>query len=302
MHGRISCFCCLFAVLPSLFVASPLFAQVVTVSADYEYVMGDNDTINDGKRLCFMEAKRRCLEKAGTYVESNTEVLNYDLTRDEIKAYTAGLVKVEVVSEKVSFNGRTNVIYTKLQAKVDTSVLQSKIIQVHQNKDLARQYKQQQNDIRRLEQQIRGLQTSLKTTQTLEATEKARLEREEAFSRLSALEKIKLTIKQKTKAAVEQVELGMTRREVIDLIGQPRSTAEHIEIDMLNYGNVWVVLENGVVTCLVDAVCFKNSYRLADYFGILNPCGSGRGIIKPRPQRPPTPPASRTNSGRPCLF
>jgi hypothetical protein len=176
-----------------------LFAQVVTVSADYEYVMGDNDTIKDGKRLCFIEAKRRCLEKAGTYVESNTEVLNYDLTRDEILAYTAGLVKVEVVSEKVSFNGRTNVIYTKLQAKVDTSVLQSKIIQVHQNKELARQYKQQQNDIRRLEQQIRGLQTSLKTTQTLEATEKARLKREQAFSRLSALEKIKLTIKQKTK-------------------------------------------------------------------------------------------------------
>ena len=67
--------------------------------------MGDNDTKNDAKRICFLEAKRLCIEKAGTYIESNSKVINGKLTRDEITTYAAAILKVEIVSEETKFIG-----------------------------------------------------------------------------------------------------------------------------------------------------------------------------------------------------
>ena len=71
----------------------------------YNHIMGDNDTKNDAKRICFLEAKRLCIEKAGTYIESNSNVINGELTRDEIRAYAAAILKVEIVSEETKFIG-----------------------------------------------------------------------------------------------------------------------------------------------------------------------------------------------------
>ena len=44
------------------------YSKVETFYQNYKYVMGDNDTKNDAKRLCFIEAKRMLIEKVGTYV------------------------------------------------------------------------------------------------------------------------------------------------------------------------------------------------------------------------------------------
>ena len=72
--------------------------------------MGDNDTKNDAKRICFLEAKRLCIEKAGTYIESNSKVINGKLTRDEIRTYAAAILKVEIVSEETKFIGENAAI------------------------------------------------------------------------------------------------------------------------------------------------------------------------------------------------
>ena len=60
------------------------FAKTEVIYANHKSVMGDNDSKNDVRRMCFLEAKRKVLEKAGTYIESQTEVMNLHLTRDEI--------------------------------------------------------------------------------------------------------------------------------------------------------------------------------------------------------------------------
>ena len=72
-------------------------AETKTIFVDHKYVMGDNDSKNDARRMCFLEAKRKVLEKAGTYIESHTQVSNYRLTKDEISAYSAALLKVDTV-------------------------------------------------------------------------------------------------------------------------------------------------------------------------------------------------------------
>ena len=79
--------------------ASPAPAAIKEIEASGRYQLGDNDSKLDGHRLALMEAKRNALEKAGTYVESITEVKDYQLTRDDIRTYTAGIVEINETSE-----------------------------------------------------------------------------------------------------------------------------------------------------------------------------------------------------------
>lgn len=75
-------------MLGLLFTHTVFAASKETIYASYKYALGDSDTKSDAKRIAFIEAKRLCLEKAGVYLESNTEVLNSQLSKDEIKTYT----------------------------------------------------------------------------------------------------------------------------------------------------------------------------------------------------------------------
>ena len=97
----------------------------------------------------------------------------------------------------------------------------------------------------------------------------------EAFGKIDELEKVKLDIKQKTTIAVQNIEIGMTESEVIKLIGQPRSRSHQ----NLNYGNVWLIFDGGVVRLLVDSRCFT-VWGWESYFNSLNPCGPGKGMIQ----------------------
>ena len=60
-----------------------------------------------------MQVKRLLLEKLGTYIETKTEVANYQITKDEIAAFSAGIIKTEILEEK--WDGK---IYS-LTAKID---------------------------------------------------------------------------------------------------------------------------------------------------------------------------------------
>src|SRR5262245_9012297 len=80
-------------------IASSVYAKTDTVSCEYKYVLGDNDTKHDARKIAFIEAKRRCAEQIGTLLASETIVTSSDLTKDEIRAYSLGLMKTEQVAE-----------------------------------------------------------------------------------------------------------------------------------------------------------------------------------------------------------
>src|SRR5438105_736806 len=81
------------------------FAQVRHIQASGEYRMGDNDTRGNARLVALEEAKRNALEQAGTYLESRTEVKNMTLSSDELRAYAAGILKVNVTSDRDRFEG-----------------------------------------------------------------------------------------------------------------------------------------------------------------------------------------------------
>lgn len=225
-------------------------AKTETIFANHVYLMGDNDSKNDARRICFIEAKRNVLEKAGTYIESHTQVKNYQLTKDEIFTYSAALLKIETVKEEWKFVGQNMAIDITVKAMVDTSKVENQLSKINQDQNLKHKIKKQQRQLEKLERKFLNLQNKVSSADSSEALV-LRKEKNVVFKEINALQekKIQITsqIKTKTKNVLGYIERGMTQSEVKSLVGSPRS----IDCDAWNYGNVWVVFEGGIVSCIV---------------------------------------------------
>lgn len=237
--------------IPEVYPASEI------ISASYKYTMGDNDTKNDAKRICFLEAKRLAIEKAGTYIESTTEIKNFQLTMDEIKTFAGAIVKVDITSEEIKFIGENPTIFMTVKAEVDIDSFRERVKQIKGDRELEKKIKEQQGQLQTMENRVKDLQMQL-TAKDPDEVIKVRRERKEAFEAIDELEKIKLDIRTATKEATENIELGMTLLEVLKVFGQPRSVDYNNDGERrYNYGNVWVIFESGVVSCIVNANRFQ---------------------------------------------
>ena len=114
-------------VVLSLLVRSPAGAEARIVTATGEYRMGDNDTRADAKRLALLDAKRLALEQVGTYIESLTEVKNFDLSKEDIRMYTAGIVEVKEQATRIVMEGESTVVRVDISAKIDPEVVTRQI-------------------------------------------------------------------------------------------------------------------------------------------------------------------------------
>jgi hypothetical protein len=73
-------------------------------------------------------------------------------------------------------------------------------------------------------------------------------------------------VEEKIDVAAMKIKIGMAADKVIKAAGKPHSTFEWYAGNLkYNYGNVWVVMENGVVTCLVHDKHFEKYWGLDDY-------------------------------------
>lgn len=259
LDGKV-CFISLFFIIIPLCLASRAYPASESVFASYKYTMGDNDTKNDAKRICFLEAKRLAVEKVGTYIESSTEIKNFNLTRDEIRTFTGAIVKVDIASEEIKFIGESQVILMTVKADVDIDSFRERVMQIKSDRELEQKVIAQQRQLQGMEDKLKQLQLQL-TTKKLDEVITLRKERVEAFGKMDELEKVKFDIKSKAKAAVDNIELRMTYQEVIKFAGEPRS----ISYKNLNYGNVWVIIEDGVVNCIVKAEIFQSYLYCVNY-------------------------------------
>lgn len=266
-------------------------ARPHVIYASYKYIVGDNDTKNDAKRICFIEAKRRCLEKAGTYIESQTVVRNYKLTKDEIRAYAAAIVKVEVVSELVEFQHETLAIFMTVRAEVETSELNKRIREIKNDRALQKKLSEQENQLDRLERKIRELQKKTFLSNTPGISE-IRKERKKTFSNLDKWERLRRQTmankRRKNIQALGNVKENMTAYRVKYMIGKPYTTFfSDRKIDGTfdvacgyngDYGNVYILYmstESSLypgydkhmnVQCMIDARCFVLEHLECDLY------------------------------------
>jgi len=104
----------LISFLIILLIPNLTSAEMKTFIKEYTYQASEDDSRNSSRVTAMREVKRLLLEELGTYLESITEVKNFQITKDQLTSLTAGIVKTEIIDDK--WDGRTYWIKTKIAA------------------------------------------------------------------------------------------------------------------------------------------------------------------------------------------
>ena len=114
-------------LLAALVLSTVAFAEIKTFTATHTYILGDHDSKDDARQRCLLETKRKILEQAGVYIESASEVKNFDLTKDKITSFAAAVMQVKDTKEDVSFQQGHMTLTLKLTAQVDLAEVRKQI-------------------------------------------------------------------------------------------------------------------------------------------------------------------------------
>jgi len=87
----------------------------------YTYDASEVDSKITCRAIALQQLKRSLIEEIGTYIKSYSEVRNAQLTDDQIKVFSVGIAKTEVLNER--WNGR--VYWVKAKVVVDPDQIES---------------------------------------------------------------------------------------------------------------------------------------------------------------------------------
>ncbi|MBK7487877.1 MAG: hypothetical protein IPI70_17350 [Nitrospira sp.] len=160
-------------------------ADVRTVSAGGEYRMGNHDTRADGVRLAVEAAKRDALEQVATYLENVTEVRDLIVTRDDIRSYTAGIVKVleETITTRVEQEHRDR---ADLTAEIDPHEVALAIAALRENDSAASELMALRAETDRLQEQLDATNRALAAAPSPDEVQQLSRQRDEMLNDLQA--------------------------------------------------------------------------------------------------------------------
>jgi hypothetical protein len=166
--------------------AMPNFPSVASrvVTASGEYRMGDHDTRADAVRLAIEAAKREALEQVATYLESVTEVKNLDVTRDDIRTYTAGVVMVLNQQISTRLEGETVVIHADLTAQVDPNEVAQAITALRENESAKQELVALRAETDQLHQQLDAANQALTTAASPDQVQTLNQQRQDLLNQL----------------------------------------------------------------------------------------------------------------------
>ena len=140
-------------VLPTL-----AFAEIQTFTATHTYILGDHDSKDDARQRCLLEAKRKILEQAGVYIESASEVKNFDLTKDKITSFAAAVMQVKDTKEKVGFENGHMTLTLTTTAQVDLEEVRKQLAERQLDAGVREDVAAQKERLKRLEAQLYVMQ------------------------------------------------------------------------------------------------------------------------------------------------
>jgi len=118
-----------------LFLANIAFAENITFVKEYTYQASDIDSRVSCRAISLVLVKRALLEQLGTYLVSETEVKNYQLTKDQVTTLTAGIVSAEIIDEK--WDGRS--YYLKAKITTDPKEVAKSVNAMRKDKENSRE-------------------------------------------------------------------------------------------------------------------------------------------------------------------
>lgn len=140
---------------------SPSLADVRVVTATGQHRMTDRETRVDAIRLATEQAKQQALEQVASYLESVTVVQNLDVTQDELRSYTAGMVLVLDQQVDTALDGDVVVIRVTLKAQVDSEEAAQAILAMKQNEDVRQELLALKEDVESLHKQLEDANQAL---------------------------------------------------------------------------------------------------------------------------------------------
>jgi tetratricopeptide (TPR) repeat protein len=158
-----------------LFVPQSSWADSKVFVESYSYNAGEADSKLTCRTVSLLEVKRLLLEKLGTYLETRTEVKDFQIAKDEIVSLTAGIVKTEIIDEK--WDGETYTLIAKIEANPDDVAKAINKLRTQQDRTAISRKLQEINDesleqLSDLKNQMEQLQSNLlKVNQDMSANE-----------------------------------------------------------------------------------------------------------------------------------
>lgn len=165
---------------------SPVQAEIRTISAQGEYRMGPRDTKDDAVRLATESAKRHALEQVATYLESVTVVKAMDVTKDEIRSYTAGSVMVLDQHTTTMRDGDTIVVHVRLLTQIDTEEAAQAIVALRENEDARSQLAALKRDHERLQRELSAANRAMADAAASDHTMQLTRQRREILHRVQS--------------------------------------------------------------------------------------------------------------------
>jgi len=145
-------------LLTALVLPTASFAEVQTITATHTYILGDHDSKDDARQRCLLETKRKILEQAGVYIESASEVKNFDLTKDTITSFAAAVMQVKDTKEKVGFENGHMTLTLTTTAQVDLAEVRKQLAARQLDAGVRDTVATQQERLKRLEAQLEAIQ------------------------------------------------------------------------------------------------------------------------------------------------
>jgi hypothetical protein len=183
-HLLFSFACCLSCLC--LFGVVSVSAEVRVISSQGEFRMGDRDTREDAMRLATEAAKRNALEQVATYLESVTVIEGTDVTRDEIKTYTAGLILVLDQQANLRLDGDVVVVAVELTSQIDTEEVAQAILALREHESARHQLAALQTEIDELHRELEAANLSLAAAVTAEEAQQASVQRQDILDRVQS--------------------------------------------------------------------------------------------------------------------
>ena len=264
---RLSIFSSIAVLVLTILAFSSAKAETRTITAEHTCVLGDNESKAQGRKICYLEAKRKILEKAGTIVVADTEIRDMQVARDVVRTYAAARMRIKVVEEEFFVRGENFAVRTVLSAEVDMRDFDSTLKMMRENPREVSAARERALRMERLEDRALDLRGMIAAEDGPGAVPYLS-EQQQIFRTLEEIEALSDAITadmQRTgRLARQYVKRGMTEGEVISLLGEPRAAKNNENMPSawrcLNYGEVWVVFRNGLVECMRSELRYEKRY------------------------------------------
>jgi hypothetical protein len=145
--------------------------------------MSDLETRADAVRLAIEQAKKNALEQVASYLESVTVVRDLDVTQDEIRSYTAGIVSVQGQQVRTELDRDVVTVRVELTAQIDTEEVSHAIAALRQNEDAREQLLALRQDVEQLQQDLESTNRALAAATAPEQTRRLTATRNELLNR-----------------------------------------------------------------------------------------------------------------------